>query len=121
LNRAAWDAARDLGIPIAGWVPRGRLAEDGRIPEVYPHLREAGSEDYAERTARNAHDSDATLILYRGTLSGGSAFTHGEALRLGRPVLAVELSGVQPRDQLPQVRASHSRLRWRRRQDWLGH
>jgi hypothetical protein len=110
VDRAAWDAARDLGIPIAGWVPKGRLAEDGVIPEVYANLRETGSADYDERTTRNVRETDATLILYRGTLSGGTAFTHAEALRLGRAVLAVELSGHNPTDQVAPVREWLARI-----------
>jgi hypothetical protein len=103
VDRAAWDAARRLGLRTAGWVPRGRLAEDGPIPDVYPGLRETQSAEYAERTTGNVRDTDATLILYRGALSGGTAFTHAEALRLGRPVLAVDLSE-RMTEQVPRVR-----------------
>jgi hypothetical protein len=38
-DRAALDAAIDLGIPHGGWVPKGRLAEDGPISDKY-HLQE---------------------------------------------------------------------------------
>ena len=86
VDRAALDVARDLGLITGGWVPLGRLAEDGAIPERYAGLRETESSDYAERTTRNVEDSDATLILYRSRLSGGTAFTKMEALRLDRPV-----------------------------------
>jgi hypothetical protein len=34
-DRAALDAAIRLGIPHGGWVPKGRLAEDGRLPDRY--------------------------------------------------------------------------------------
>ena len=34
-DRAALDAAIELGIPHGGWVPKGRLAEDGVIPPRY--------------------------------------------------------------------------------------
>jgi len=35
-DRGALDAALDLGLPVGGWVPRGRRAEDGPIPDRYP-------------------------------------------------------------------------------------
>lgn len=104
VDRAAWDAARELGLSTAGWVPRGRLAEDGPIPDAYPGLRETQSAEYAERTTGNVRDTDATLILNRGTLSGGTAFTHAEAVRLGRPVLAVDLDGRSISQQVSVVR-----------------
>jgi hypothetical protein len=36
VDRAALDAALDLGFSCGGWCPRGRRAEDGRIPDRYP-------------------------------------------------------------------------------------
>jgi hypothetical protein len=53
VDRAALDVAIERGIPVGGWCPRGRRAEDGDIPERYP-LTETPSEDYAERTAWSA-------------------------------------------------------------------
>jgi hypothetical protein len=96
VDRAALDVARELGIPTAGWVPRGRTAEDGAIPASYQGLRETPSADYAERTSWNVRDADATLILFRESLRGGSAFTQDEAHRLGRPCLAVDLRTARP-------------------------
>src|SRR5262245_15256371 len=92
VDRAALDVARDLGLFAGGWVPLGRLAEDGTIPERYAGLRETETPDYAERTTRNVEDSDATLILYRHRLTGGTSFTKMEAVRLGRAHLAVDLA-----------------------------
>jgi len=93
-DRAALDFALEIGIPIGGWVPKGRLAEDGCIPERYAGLVETGSTDHAVRTARNVRDSDATLILSHGPLDGGSLLTHREATRAGRPVLHLDLGEV---------------------------
>ncbi|MFO1113675.1 MAG: putative molybdenum carrier protein [Rhodospirillales bacterium] len=74
VDRAALDAAMAHGIACGGWVPRGRRAEDGRLPPRYP-LRETRSSAYAERTRLNVRDADATLILTRGRSSGGTALT----------------------------------------------
>jgi predicted Rossmann fold nucleotide-binding protein DprA/Smf involved in DNA uptake len=90
VDRAALDVALALRLPCGGWCPAGRLAEDGAIPERYP-LRETESASYPERTRRNVLDSDATLILYRGKLRGGTALTARLARHHGRPCLTVAL------------------------------
>jgi hypothetical protein len=91
VDRAALDVARELGIDCGGWVPRGRLAEDGRIPDKYTGLRETAGSEWNERTERNVRDSDGTLILSRGPLTGGSLFTREVAGRLPRPCLHLDL------------------------------
>lgn len=91
VDRAALDAALELGVPCAGWCPRGRYAEDGVIPSRYP-LREAPTPDYAERTYLNVRDSDATLILTWGVPTGGTAYTVACARQLGKPYLVVDMA-----------------------------
>jgi hypothetical protein len=90
VDRAALDAAQACGLPSGGWCPAGRGAEDGPIPERYP-LAETPSADPAQRTAWNARDSDATLILSRAEPRGGTALAAREARRLGRPLREVRL------------------------------
>jgi hypothetical protein len=90
VDRAALDAAMGQGIPCGGWVPRGRRAEDGPVPPIYP-LRETRSVAYVERTRLNVRDSDATLILVLGAPAGGTALTIDLARRLRRPCLVVDL------------------------------
>lgn len=34
-DQAGLDAAINLGIPYGGWIPKGRLTEDGPLPEKY--------------------------------------------------------------------------------------
>jgi hypothetical protein len=91
VDRAALDVARALHLERGGWCPKGRLAEDGRIPDEYP-LQEAESSQYAERTALNVRDSDGTLILTTGPPTGGTAYTIERAQRLGKPHLVVDLT-----------------------------
>jgi hypothetical protein len=88
VDRAALDVALELGVPCGGWCPKGRLAEDGLIPERYP-LRETRTTRYARRTLWNVRDSDATLILAREPLGGGTAYTERCARELERPCLVV--------------------------------
>jgi hypothetical protein len=90
VDRAALDVAIRLAIPHGGWVPKGRLAEDGPLADTY-HLRETPTAVYAERTEKNVMDSDGTLIISRGALTGGSDYTREMALKQGRPWLHVDL------------------------------
>jgi putative molybdenum carrier protein len=91
VDRAALDVALRHGIPCGGWCPKGRLAEDGPLPELYP-LKETPSSIYAERTAWNVRDSDATLILTWGPPTDGTAFTIRVAESDGKPFLIVDLA-----------------------------
>lgn len=91
VDRAALDVALELGIPCGGWVPRGRIDELGRIPDRYPNLRETESADYNERTAANVRESDGTLIISRGPLTGGSLYTQEVAVELGRTCLHLDV------------------------------
>ncbi len=96
VDRAALDAAREAGIEIGGWCPRGRRAEDGRIPIQYP-LVETPSDDYDRRTRLNVRDSDATLILVVDRPRGGTALTKTVAEALGRPYHVARLrDGPEP-------------------------
>jgi hypothetical protein len=97
VDRAALDVALALGIPCGGWCPRGRRAEDGKVPERYP-LRETPTADYPERTAWNVRDSDGTLILHDGRVDRGTALTERLAGRQGRPCLVLDLATARPED-----------------------
>jgi len=90
-DRAALDAAMELGIPHGGWVPKGRLSEDGPIPDKY-NLKEMPTDSYPERTEKNVLESDGTLILAHGLLTGGSALTKALADKHRRPCLNIDLN-----------------------------
>ncbi len=94
VDRAALDAALAAGVPIGGWCPLGRQAEDGPIPARYP-LRETPTSEYAERTRWNVRDADATLVLTRGAPTGGTATTVEAAQALGKPLLVVDLAATE--------------------------
>ncbi len=93
VDRAALEVALRLVLPCGGWCPAGRRAEDGPIPERYP-LRETLSSDYEQRTEWNVWDSDGTLVLNRGELTGGTLYTVRIAERVGRPLRVVDLDGL---------------------------
>jgi hypothetical protein len=89
-DRAALDAAMELDIPHGGWLPRGRKAEDGPVPRHY-RLQEMGSPKYRDRTRKNILESDGTLIISYGPLTGGSALTEALAIRHERPCLHLDM------------------------------
>lgn len=89
VDRGALDAAIACGVAHGGWCPAGRLAEDGTVPATYS-LQEAPRPGYYERTLRNVVDSDATLLLYHGDLSGGTEETLRVCLQLRRPYRLID-------------------------------
>jgi hypothetical protein len=95
-DRAALDVAAERGLQAGGWVPRGRLAEDGPIPAQYAGLVETESSDPAVRTLRNVRDSDATLIVSHGPPAGGSLLTLEAARRIRKPMLHLDVQQLAP-------------------------
>jgi Circularly permutated YpsA SLOG family len=91
VDRGALDAALFLGIEHGGWCPRGRLAEDGRIPARYD-LSETESPKYPVRTEQNVIDSDGTLLLFDGEIQGGTSLTLRLAQQQQKPLLAIDLT-----------------------------
>lgn len=90
VDQGALDAAIAVDIPHGGWCPAGRLAENGRIPDRF-QLDEHVSAYYPDRTEQNVIDSDATLILYRRSISGGTALTRRICRRENKPFLSVAI------------------------------
>jgi hypothetical protein len=90
VDRAALDAALELGLPTGGWCPRDRRAEDGPIDIRYP-LKETHSSSYPVRTEKNVLEADGTLILTWGRPKGGTALTIKLARFHKRPYLVIDL------------------------------
>lgn len=90
VDRGALEAAIELGIEHGGWCPRRRLAEDGPIPKRF-RLHETESTEYWVRTERNVIDSDGTLVLHLGQLSGGTQFTYRMTRKHNKPSLLIDL------------------------------
>ncbi len=104
-DRAALDAAMEAGLTYGGWLPKGRKAEDGPVPTRY-HLQEMASPKYRDRTKKNILDSDGTLIISFGPLTGGSALTEALAIRHDRPCLHLNM------EHLTGARAVTAILQW---------
>ena len=65
------------------------------IPSGYP-LKECNDKRYRVRTEKNVLDSDGTLILKPGRLSGGTALTARLANKHQRPLCLHDLSDSSP-------------------------
>ena len=95
VDRAALDAALDLGVPCGGWCPPGREAEDGPLPERYP-LQEMTDGGYRQRTLRNVQESGATAIIYFGALSGGTELTVYFCIQERKPYKLIDGCEISP-------------------------
>lgn len=82
------EAALANDIPIGGYCPKGRVSEDGVIPERYP-MEELPTGSYPARTRANVKGSCGTLIITVGEPSGGTALTIRECKAAGKPFLVV--------------------------------
>lgn len=106
-DRAGLDAALALGIEIGGWCPRGRRANDGQIPDIYP-LIEMNSAAYPPRTRMNVLRADATLLFRWGSLTPGSSQTAWCAISEDKKLIEVEL------EDLVELSYEYVRQRMRR-------
>jgi len=89
VDRAALDAALKYGVPCGGWCPKGRIAEDGVIPERYP-VQELEAGGYDERTRKNVQISDGTVLIFFNRLSGGTEKTLQYCLQENKPYLLLD-------------------------------
>ena len=90
-DQAALDVAIKLDIPHGGCIPKGRLTEDGSLPDKY-HFTEMTTTSYKDRTEQNVIDSDGTVIFSYGRLTGGSGYTRKMAVKHNRHWLVVDLA-----------------------------
>jgi hypothetical protein len=104
-DQAALDAAMELGIDHGGWISKGRLTEDGPLPETY-NLEETSTGSDSGSSERNVLDSGGTVVITRGPPSGGSKLTVALAHRHGRPCLHLDLQRVHP------LKASSKLYQW---------
>ncbi len=94
-DQAALNAAIRMGIDHGGFLPRGRLTEDGPLPARYG-LRELPTRSYPKRTEQNVLAADGTVIFSHGPLKGGSRLTRELARRHGKPWLHIDFHQIGP-------------------------
>ncbi|MFC1577628.1 YpsA SLOG family protein [Thermodesulfobacteriota bacterium] len=90
-DRAALDVVLKFDIPHGGWIPKGRIAEDGTLFEIYK-LQKMPTESYPARTEQNVIESDGTLIIARGKLTGGTDLTRQMTLKHKKQLLGIDLN-----------------------------
>jgi hypothetical protein len=98
VDRAALDAAIEMGIPYAGWCPKGGWAED--LPHapgllaLYDGLRETPHFSPRQRTKWNIRDADRLMVLVDSAgvqVSQGTEAARDLADRLDRPHIVLDL------------------------------
>jgi hypothetical protein len=101
-DQAALDAALKLDIPHGGWIPKGRITENGSLSDKY-QLHEMPTSSYVDRTEQNVIDSDGTLIVSHGWLTGGSALTRELAMENGKHWLHIDLIKISQFDAAVKI------------------
>ena len=104
VDQAALDVAIELGIPHGGWIPKGRKTENGALPDKY-RLKEMPTSSYAKRTEQNIIDSEGTLVISPGPLTGGSELTRKTAILHDRPCIHIDLVTLNTLQAIKTVRS----------------
>jgi len=91
VDRTALDFAIKYYIPHGGWIPKGRIAEDGPLPDKY-QLQEMPTTSYPKRTEQNVIDSDDTLIFSRGKPTGGTKYTGKMVQKHKKQLIHIDLN-----------------------------
>ena len=86
-DQAALDAAIKYNLPHGGWVPKGRLTENGPLPDEY-RLKEMLTKNYLDRTEKNVLASEGIVIITHGKLTGRSALTKKLAKNINAQTLS---------------------------------
>ena len=103
VDQAALDVAIALEIPYGGKCPRGRIHENGIIPQRFCNLEEiegefkTEKENYDARTKKNIEESDGTLIIVPSLplpakIKDGTLLTIQEVKNQQKPHLLIDLS-----------------------------
>jgi len=115
-------------VPCGGWCPPDREAEDGPIPVRYPlrplpveeisalRSKDGGAsaartarqiaERYRARTLKNVQDSDGPVILFSGTLSGGTLLTRNLCVREKKLFVALDAKAMRELRAMPLAGSS---------------
>ena len=93
VDQAGLDAAIACGLEHKGWIPKGRINEEGEIPKKYTGLTECSARTYPARTELNVRDTDGTILfVVPGKFSRGTELTRRIASRFKRPLLVVPVN-----------------------------
>ena len=90
-DQGALDAAIKYNFPHGGWIQKGRKTQMGTLPDKYK-LKEMSVSGYKERIEQNVIDSDGTVIISHGNLSGGADYSQKMTEKHNRPCLHIDLN-----------------------------
>jgi hypothetical protein len=90
-DQGALDAAIKYNFPHGGWIQKGRKTQMGILPDKYK-LKEMSVSGYKERIEQNVIDSDGTVIISHGNLSGGADYSQKMTEKHNRPTLHIDLN-----------------------------
>ncbi|UCD32019.1 MAG: putative molybdenum carrier protein [Desulfobacterales bacterium] len=90
-DQAALDVAIKMGISHGGYIQKGRKTQSGLLPEKYK-LKEMPTASFIKRIEQNVINSDGTLVISHGELSGGAGYCKKMADKHGRPCIHIDLS-----------------------------
>lgn len=90
-DRGGLDAALEANIVTSGYVPKGRLAEDGPVSLKY-RLKEMSTTAYPPRTKANVQFADLTVIFTNGIITRGSKLTEKSCIAQNKPYLHIDIS-----------------------------
>jgi hypothetical protein len=93
IDRAMLDFCLDYHLRCGGWCPGNRQAEDGIINPRYP-VKELPGASYTQRTLANVRESDATVIIFHGEMTGGTLKSREFALGYHKPILMLNMQEV---------------------------
>jgi len=90
-DRGGLDAALEANVTTTGYVPKGRLAEDGPVSFKY-RLKEMPTKAYPPRTKANVKLADFTVIFTHGNMTRGSKLTEKSCVAQNKPYLHIDVS-----------------------------
>ncbi len=93
-DQAALDMAIKLTVPHGGWIQKGRKTQSGTLPDKYK-LKEMPTASYIKRIEQNVINSDGTLIISHGRLTGGSDHSRKMVLKHKRLLLHIDLLQIE--------------------------
>lgn len=94
VDQAALDVAIKLAISHGGWIQKGRKTQSGTLPDKYK-LQEMPTASYIKRIEQNVINSDGTLIISHGRLTGGSDHSRKMVLKHKRQLLHIDLLQIE--------------------------
>ena len=94
VDRAALDVGLESGLPVGGYCPAGRKADDGCIDDKYPLIEITGG--YRQRNKANVESSDGTVLFYDSIVTGGTELTLMFCIKAHKPYILIDMSNVTP-------------------------